>query len=113
MRSLAVLCIFLGLFALTSNAENAAGSAWVQLQALNTQAHAPVPIGTNAVEFYAGREKALHESAAAFAKRFPNDAHKPQAMLWKIQTTDFPDPADQRIALLLQNEMDAAPIVAD
>jgi thiol-disulfide isomerase/thioredoxin len=113
MRSLAVLCILLGVFASTSNAEDAAGSAWVQLQALNTQAHAPVPIGTNAVEFYAGREKALHESAAAFAKRFPNDAHKPQAMLWKIQTTDFPDPADQRIALLLQNEMDAAPIVAD
>ena len=113
MRSLAVLCISLGVFALTSDAEDAAGSAWLQLQALNAQAHAQVPIGTNAVEFYAGREKALHENAAEFTKRFPHDVHEPQAMLWKIETTDFPDPADQRIALLRQNEMDARPIVGD
>src|SRR5580704_8341442 len=106
MRSLAVLCIFLGLFALTSNAENAADSAWLELQALNAHAHAPVPIGTNAVEFYAGREKVLHENAAEFTKRFPRDAHEPQAMLWQIETTDFPDSADQRIALVRQNEMD-------
>ena len=113
MRSVAVLCILLGVFALTSNAEDAANSAWVQLQALNTEAHAQVPIGTNAVEFYAGREKALHESATEFTQRFPNDAHEPLAMLWKIETTDFPDPADQRIAQLRQNEMDAGPIAAD
>jgi peroxiredoxin len=113
MRSLAVLCIFLGLFALTSNAENAADSAWLELQALNAHAHAPVPIGTNAVEFYAGREKVLHENAAEFTKRFPRDAHEPQAMLWQIETTDFPDSADQRIALVRQNEMDARPIVGD
>ncbi len=113
MRSLAVLCILLGVIALTSDAEDAAGSAWLRLQALNVQAHARVPIGTNAVEFYAGREKALHENAAEFTKRFPHDVHQPQAMLWKIETTDFPDPADQRIALLRQNEMDARPIVGD
>ena len=113
MRSLAVLCILIGVLALTSDAEDAADSAWLQLQALNSQAHEKVPIGTNAVEFYAGREKALHESAAEFAKRFPHDAHEPQAMLWKIETTDFPEPADQRIALLRQNEMDARPIVED
>jgi hypothetical protein len=113
MRSLAVLCISLGVFTLTSDAEDAAGSAWLQLQALNAQAHAQVPIGTNAVEFYAGREKALHENAAEFTKRFPHDVHEPQAMLWKIETTDFPDPADQRIALLRQNEMDARPFVGD
>jgi thiol-disulfide isomerase/thioredoxin len=113
MRSLAVLCISLRVFTLTSDAEDAAGSAWLQLQALNAQAHAQVPIGTNAVEFYAGREKALHENAAEFTKRFPHDVHEPQAMLWKIETTDFPDPADQRIALLRQNEMDARPIVGD
>ena len=113
MRSLAVLCIFLGVFALTSDAEEAAGSAWLQLQALNAQAHEKVPIGTNAVEFYAGREKALHDTAAEFTKQFPNDVHEPQAMLWKIETTDFPDPAEQRIALLRQNEMDARPIVDD
>jgi thiol-disulfide isomerase/thioredoxin len=113
MRSLAVLCISLGIFTLTSDAEDAAGSAWLQLQALNAQAHAQVPIGTNAVEFYAGREKALHENAAEFTKRFPHDVHEPQAMLWKIETTNFPDPADQRIALLRQNEMDAQSIVGD
>jgi thiol-disulfide isomerase/thioredoxin len=113
MRSLAVLCISLGVFTLTSDAEDPAGSAWLQLQALNAQAHAQVPIGTNAVEFYAGREKALHENAAEFTKRFPHDVHEPQAMLWKIEATDFPDPADQRIALLRQNEMDARPIVGD
>jgi thiol-disulfide isomerase/thioredoxin len=113
MRSLAVLCILVGVFTLTSEAEDAAGSAWLQLQALDAQAHAQVPIGTNAVEFYAGREKALHENAAEFTKRFPHDVHEPQAMLWKIETTDFPDPADQRIALLRQNEMDARPIVGD
>ncbi len=60
-----------------------------------------------------GREKALHENAAEFTKRFPHDVHEPQAMLWKIETTDFPDPADQRIALLRQNEIDAQPIVGD
>lgn len=113
MRSLAVLCILIGVSVLTSEAEDAADSAWLQLQALNAQAHEKVPTGTNAVEFYAGREKALHESAAEFAKRFPHDARQPQAMLWKIETTDFPEPADQRIALLRENEMDARPIVAD
>ena len=113
MRSLAVLCILLGVFALTSGAEDAAESAWSRLQALNAQAHAQVPIGTNAVEFYAGREKALHENATEFTERFPHDVHEPQVMLWKIETTDFPDPADQRIALLRQNEIDARPIVDD
>jgi thiol-disulfide isomerase/thioredoxin len=113
MVSLAVLCILLGVLTLTSDAEEAAGFAWLQLEALNAQAHAQVPIGTNAVEFYAGREKALHENAAEFTKRFPHDVHEPQAMLWKIETTDFPDLADQRIALIRQNEMDARPIVSD
>jgi thiol-disulfide isomerase/thioredoxin len=113
MRSLAVLCILIGVLALTSDAEDAADSAWLKLQAINVRAHEKVPIGTNAVEFYAGPEKALHESAAEFAKRFPHDPREPQAMLWKIETTDFPEPADQRIALLRQNEMDARPIVED
>jgi thiol-disulfide isomerase/thioredoxin len=113
MRSLAMLCILIGVWALTSDAEDAADSAWLKLQALNAQAHEKVPTGTNAVEFYAGREKALHESAGEFAKRFPHDTREPQAMLWKIETTDFPEPADQRIALLRQNEMDARQIVED
>jgi hypothetical protein len=103
MRWLVVLWILIGVSALTSDAEDAAGSAWLQLQALNARANEKVPIGANAVEFYAGREKALHESAAEFAKRFPHDARAPQAILWKIETTDFPEPADQKIARLRQN----------
>jgi thiol-disulfide isomerase/thioredoxin len=99
--------------ALTADGEEASESAWLQLQALNAQAHEKVPIGTNAVEFYAGREKALHESAAEFAKRFPHDTHEPQAMLWKIETTDFPEPADERVSLLRQNDTDARPLAED
>jgi thiol-disulfide isomerase/thioredoxin len=113
MRSLVLLSILIGVLTLNSDAEDAAGSAWSQLQALDAQVHEKVPIGTNAVEFYAVREKALHESAADFARRFPRDAHAPQATLWKIQTTDFPDPADQRIALLRQNETEARSLVED
>jgi thiol-disulfide isomerase/thioredoxin len=113
MRSLAVLCSLIGVLALNSDAENAADSAWSQLQTLDARAHEKVPLGTNAVEFYAKREAALHESAAEFTKRFPHDAHAPQVTLWKIETTDFPEPADQRIALLRQNETDARPIVED
>jgi thiol-disulfide isomerase/thioredoxin len=113
MRSLAILCILIEVLALHANAEDAADSAWSQLQILDAGAHEKVPIGSNAVEFYAGREKALHESAAEFTKRFPHDVHAAQATLWKIETTDFPEPADQRIALLRQNEMDARPIVED
>ena len=99
MRSLAVLCIFIRALASISNAEEAADSAWSQLQELKDKANEKVPVGTNAVEFYAGREKSLHDAAAEFVKQFPNDARAPQAMLWKIETTDFPGSAEQRIAL--------------
>jgi thiol-disulfide isomerase/thioredoxin len=111
MRSLAVFCILIGLLDLTSDAEDTADSAWLQLQKLNAQAEEKVPIGSKAVEFYASREKALHQGAAEFAQRFPSDAREPQAMLWKIQTTDFPEPAEQRIALLRQSELEARPLI--
>ena len=29
----------------------------------------------------------LHDAAAEFVKQFPNDAHEPQAVFWKIETT--------------------------
>ncbi len=113
MRSLAVLWIFVRALASISNAEDAAGSAWSQLQVLSDKANEKVPVGTNAVEFYASREKALHDAAAEFVKQFPNDVHEPQAMLWKIETTDYSESAEKRIALLQQNERDAERIVDD
>jgi thiol-disulfide isomerase/thioredoxin len=113
MRSLAAFCIFIQALASISNAEDGAGSAWSHLQELNDKAREKVPIGTNAVEFYAGREKALHDAAAEFVRQFPKDARRPQATLWMIQGTYFPEPADQRIALIHQNELDARPIAAD
>jgi thiol-disulfide isomerase/thioredoxin len=113
MRSLAVLCIVIRALASISNAEEAAGSAWSRLLELENKLKEKVPAGINAVEFYGGRQKALHDAAAAFVKRFPNDTHKPQAMLWKIQASDFPESPEQRIALLRQNEMDARLIVDD
>jgi thiol-disulfide isomerase/thioredoxin len=113
MRSFAVLYIFIGVLASISNAEDASDSAWARLQELNDKVHEKVPIGTNAVEFYAGREKALRDAAIQFVKQFPNDAHQPQAILWKIESSEFPESAEQRIALLGQNERDARPIVED
>jgi thiol-disulfide isomerase/thioredoxin len=113
MRSLAVLCIVIRALASIANAEEAAGSAWSQLQELENKLKEKVPAGINAVEFYGGRQKALHDAAATFVKQFPNDTHKPQAMLWKIQASDFPESPEQRIALLRQNEVDARLIVDD
>jgi thiol-disulfide isomerase/thioredoxin len=107
MRSLAALCIFFGAMGSIAEAEGSADSAWSQLGMLNDKTNEKVPIGTNAVDFYAGREKALHDAAAEFVNHFSNDAHEPQAMLWKIETTNFQGSAEQRIALLRQNEQDA------
>jgi thiol-disulfide isomerase/thioredoxin len=111
MRSLAVLVVFLRAMASISQAEGAADSAWAQLQELNAKATEKVPVGTNAVEFYAGPEKALHDGAASFIKQFPNDLHAPLALLWKIQSTDFPQSEEQRIVLLEGNEREAQPVV--
>jgi thiol-disulfide isomerase/thioredoxin len=106
MRLLVVWCMLMPALASISTAAEPADSAWSRLQALNDLANEEVPIGTNAVEFYAPREKALHDAAVEFVKQFPDNAHKPQALLWKIQTTDFQGSADQRMTLLRQNETD-------
>jgi len=113
MRSVAVLWIFVRAFASISNAEDAAGSAWSQLQVLSDKAKEKVPAGTNAVEFYTDREKALHDAAAEFVKQFPNDVREQQAMLLKIETTAYSESAEKRIALLRQNERDAQRIADD
>src|ERR1700722_17751618 len=113
MRPLLVFCIFIRTLASISSAANPADSAWSQLKELEDKANEKVPLGANAVDFYAGREKALHDAAAEFVKQFSNDAHVAQAMLWKIQMTDFPGSTEQRIALLRQNELDAGKVVDD
>jgi thiol-disulfide isomerase/thioredoxin len=113
MRSIVVLCICFRALTSISNAAGPSDSAWSQLQELKEKASEKVPVGTNAVEFYAGREKSLHDAAAAFAQQFPNDAHRPQALLWKIATTDFEGSVEQRTAQLQQNETDGRSLLVD
>jgi thiol-disulfide isomerase/thioredoxin len=113
MRLIVVLCICLRALTSISNAAGPADSAWSQLQELKAKTEEKVPLGINAVEFYAGREKSLHDAAAEFAQQFPNDVHRPQALLWKIATTDFEGSIEQRTAQLQQNETDERSILAD
>jgi thiol-disulfide isomerase/thioredoxin len=111
MRCRVVISFVIGGFAAFSTIQAQetvpAAAAWSQLIALNAKAHEELPVGANAVEYYAERNKALHEAAAAFVQKFPNDVHEPQAMLCKLETTDFPDPSDQRLALLHENDLEA------
>ena len=111
MRSVAALCICIPVLASVSCSQNAADSAWRRLRQLNDEAHQKVPIGVNAVEFSARLEKMLHDAAVDFVRQFPSDPHEPEAMLWKIDSTDFPAPAEQRIALIRENEIDAKTII--
>jgi thiol-disulfide isomerase/thioredoxin len=92
----------------TAQETEPAAAAWSQLEALNAKAHEEVAIGVNAVEFYSERNKALHDAAAAFIQKFPNDVDEPQASLWKLETTDFSGPSAQRLAILHQNDLEAA-----
>jgi thiol-disulfide isomerase/thioredoxin len=111
MRSLVLLCIGISALSSVSNAQNAADAAWQHLQELNAKTSEKVPIGVNAVEFYAIRGKMLHDAAVDFVKRFPNDLHEPEAMLWKIATTDFPESAELRIKLIQENELDGKTMI--
>jgi thiol-disulfide isomerase/thioredoxin len=95
------------------DADPAAAAAWSHVEDLSLNANEKVPVGVNAVEFYAGRNKALHDAAADFAQNFPNDVHEPQAMLWKLDTTDFPGSSEQKLALLHHNEVDAQSLEND
>jgi thiol-disulfide isomerase/thioredoxin len=109
MRSFDVIPISVCSFAArpTAGETGPAAAAWSHLEDLNAKAREEVPVGVNAVEFYSDRDKALHDAAADFVRKFPNDAHEPQAVLWKLETTDFPDDANQKLALLHQNELEA------
>src|SRR5215468_9610716 len=112
MRSVVVLCLCVLVLASASYSQTAAESAWRHLQELNAQANQQVPIGINPVEFSAEPKKKLHDAAVDFVRQFPSDLHAPEAMLWKIDSTDFPAPADQRTALILGNELDAKTITS-
>jgi thiol-disulfide isomerase/thioredoxin len=106
-RQIAVCFVAWSLANFSIAQERAPADAWSQLEALYEKAHQKVPVGTNAVDFYAARDKALHDAAAAFIQKFPGDPHEPEAVLWKLETTDFPDSRDQRLALLHQNDVEA------
>jgi thiol-disulfide isomerase/thioredoxin len=113
MGSIVVLGICFCALTSISNAEEPAASAWSRLQELKEKTNEKVPVGTNAAEFYGGREKSLHDAAAEFARQFPNDTHKSQALLWKIDTTDFEGSVEQRTGQLQQNETDGRSILSD
>jgi thiol-disulfide isomerase/thioredoxin len=55
----------------------------------------------------------LHDAAEAFVKQSPNDQHRAQALLWRMQTADFPESADQRLELLKKDEADAKALEED
>lgn len=88
-------------------------AGWQELERLKQALQEKPAAGVNAVEFYAGREKALHDAAEAFVKQFPNDQHRAQALLWRMQTADFPESADQRLELLKKDEADAKALEED
>jgi peroxiredoxin len=88
-------------------------AAWQELERLKQALQEKPAAGVNAVEFYAGREKALHDAAEAFVKQSPNDPHRAQALLWRMQTADFPESADQRLELIKKDEADAKALEED
>ena len=100
------------LFALAGFAINGFGqdaSDWSKVAGLEKQREEKPPAGENAVEFYAGRKKALHDAAAEFLQKHPDDPNAASALLWKIDNTEFSGPAEQRTTLLadLSAETDA------
>lgn len=100
------------LIALSGFAINCFGqttSDWSKVADLEKQREEKPAAGENAVEFYAGRKKAVHDAAADFLVKHPEDPNAGSALLWKIDNTDFSGPAEQRTALLanLSSEADA------
>ena len=100
------------LLALTGFAINGFGqnvSDWSKVADLEKQREEKPPAGENAVEFYAGRKKALHDAAADFLEKHPDDPNAAGALLWKIDNTDFSGAPQQRTTLLanLSAETDA------
>jgi len=101
------LLLALSGFALNCFGQN--GSDWSKVAELEKQRQEKPPTGENAVEFYAGRKKALYDAAADFLAKHPDDANAASALLWKIDNADFSGPAEQRTSLLanLSSETDA------
>jgi thiol-disulfide isomerase/thioredoxin len=99
----AIMCRCYFLLALAGFAINCFGqdaSDWSKVADLEKQRAEKPAAGENAVEFYAGRKKALHDAAAEFLQKHPDDPNAASALLWKIDNTDFSGPAEQRTALL-------------
>jgi thiol-disulfide isomerase/thioredoxin len=100
------LLLALSGFAINCFGQNA--SDWSKVAELEKQREEKPPAGENAVEFYAGRKKALHDAAADFLENHPDDPNAGGALLWKVDNSDFSGPAAQRTALLasLSSEVD-------
>jgi len=75
-------------------------SDWSKVAEFKKQIEEKVPSGQNAVEFYAGRKHALHDAAAEFLSRYPEDPNAGTALLWEIENTDFSGSAEERSASL-------------
>jgi len=101
------LVLALAGFAITCLGQDA--SDWSKVVELEKQREEKLPAGQNAVEFYAGRKKALYDAAAEFLQKHPDDPNAGSALLWKIDNTDFSGAAEQRTASLagLAAEMEA------
>jgi thiol-disulfide isomerase/thioredoxin len=92
------LLLLVASFAINCFGQNA--SDWSKVADLEKQREQKPPAGENAVEFYAGRKKALHDAATEFLSKYPNDPNAATALLWKIDNSDFSGPAEQRTAAL-------------
>ena len=75
-------------------------SDWSRLTDLEKRREEKVPVGENAVEFYADRKHAVHDAAAEFLAQHPADPNAGTALLWKIANTEFSGSTEERSALL-------------
>ena len=85
---------------------------WQRIEALHEQLSADAPKGVNEVEFYAPIKHELHEDAATFAERFPDDPHRWDAALLELKTVQFPTPIAERRVVFEKQEALLARILA-
>src|SRR5260370_27929776 len=86
------LLLALSGFALNCFGQNS--SDWSKVAELEKQRQQKPPARENAVEFFAGRKKALHDAPAEFLAKHPDDANVANALLGKIDNTKFFRPAE-------------------
>jgi thiol-disulfide isomerase/thioredoxin len=95
----------------TASAASDPDADWQQIEALEQRLNESPPEGTNAVDFYADRAQTLHQATAQFIVDHPEDVRIARVTLLKIQTTQFPSPPAERLAILDANEREATVLV--